>query len=45
MTMGRLRNLALMNIHRDMTVDYDDAVKIFMQLHPRKFLLTNFIFE
>ena len=45
MTMGRLRNLALMNIHRDMTVDYDDALKIFMQLHPRKRLLTNLIYE
>ena len=45
MTMGRLSNLALMNIHRDITVDYDDAVKIFMQLHPRKILLTNLIYE
>ena len=25
--------------------DYGDAVKIFMQLHPRKCLLNNLIFE
>jgi len=45
MMMDRLSNLALMNIHRDVSVDYDNAVKIFMELHPRRILLKNLIFE
>ena len=32
----RLTSLALMNINRDIAVDYDEVTRLFFQLHPRK---------
>ena len=32
----RLISLALMNINRDIAVDYDEVARLFFQLHPRK---------
>ena len=32
----RLTSLALMNINRDIAVDYDEVARLFFQLHPRK---------
>ena len=36
MKTDQLTSLALMNIHRDIAVDYDEVARLFLQLHPRK---------
>ena len=36
MKTDRLTSLALMNIHRDIAVDYDEVARLFFHLHPRK---------
>ena len=33
---NQLTSLALMNIHHDTAVDYDEVARLFFQLHPRK---------
>ena len=45
MTMERLSALAIMHIHRDRSVDYSEAVKLFMELHPRKIELKNLVYK
>ena len=45
MTTPRLSSLALINIHRGVAVDYKRAVKIFLELHPRKLKVPNLIFD
>lgn len=44
-TTERLSSLAIMNIHREQIIDYDEAVKLFLTLHPRKIEQSNLIFE
>ena len=46
-TMGsaRLSALALMQIHRSSFVNFDKAVCCFAQLHPRRMLLSNPVFD
>ena len=36
MKTDQLTSLTLMNIHRDIAVDYDEVARSFFQLHPRK---------
>ena len=36
MEINQLTSLALMNIHHDTAVDYDEVARLFFQLHPRK---------
>ena len=43
MTMERLSALAIIHIHCDRSADYSEDVNIFMELHPRKINLTNYI--
>ena len=43
--MERLSALAIMHIHRDRSVDYSEAVKLFMELHPRKIELKNLVYK
>ena len=45
MKTDRLTSLALMNIHRYITVDYDEVARLFFQLHPRKIYLKNLVFQ
>ena len=44
MTMERLIALAIMHIHR-LSIDYSEAIKIFLTLHPRKVELKNLVYE
>jgi len=45
MTSNRLTALAIMNIHRDIQVDYKNAAKLFFEHHPRKINLANLVFD
>ena len=45
MTMKRMGSIAIMNIHNDWPVDHEQAVKLFIELHPRKLNEKNLIFE
>ena len=40
----RLTALAIMNIHREVEVDYEKVVQQFLQLHPRKLDKSNLIY-
>ena len=46
-TMGasRLSSLALMSVHRSVTVDFEQIVTDFGQLHPRRLLMTDPLFD
>ena len=41
----RLSSLPIINSHRGVQIDYKRAVKIFLELHPRKLNVLNLIFE
>ena len=43
MTRQRLTSLALMHIHYDHTINYDEVVDIFARLHPRRMELDSLI--
>ena len=45
MTSNRLTSLAIMNVHRTVEVDYEEAAKLFFELYPRKIHLANLVFE
>ena len=45
MTTKRLSSLAIINIHREAQIDQKRAVKIFLELHPRKLNVSNLIFD
>ena len=45
MTCRRLSSLALMNIHYSHPVNYDTAVEIFLEMHPRRIELSNQLME
>ena len=45
MTCRRLSSLALMNIHYSLPVNYDTAVEIFLEMHPRRIELSNLLME
>ena len=44
-TTKRLSSLAIINIYRGNQSDYKRAVKIFLELHPRKLKVLNLIFD
>ena len=44
MKTSRFSSVALMKIHYDVYVDYDRAVKIFLDLHPRVFNKDNLVY-
>ena len=41
----RLSSLAIMDIHRNVKVDYKEAAKLFFTLYPRKFQEFSLIFD
>ena len=43
MTTKRFSSLAIINIHREVQIDYKHAVKIFLELHPRTLNVSNLI--
>ena len=43
MNMKRLSALAIMNIHRDIEVNYQKAAQLFFQLHPQKLQESNLV--
>ena len=45
MKTDRLTSLALMNIHRDIAIDYDEVAILFFQLHPGKISQKNLVFQ
>ena len=45
MKTDRLTSVGLMNIHRDIVVDYDEVTRLFFQLHRRKFNQKNLVFQ
>ena len=45
MTKKRLSSLAIINILREVQTDYKRAVKIFLEMHPRKLNFSNLIFD
>ena len=45
MTTKRLSSLAIINIHREVQIDYERVVKIFLELNPRKLDVSNLIFD
>ena len=45
MKTDRLTSLTLMNIHRDIAIDYDEVAILFFQLHPRKINQKNLVFQ
>ena len=45
MKTDRLTSVGLMNIHRDIVVDYDEVARLFFQLHRRKFDQKNLVFQ
>ena len=45
MKTDRLTSLALMNIHLDITVDYDEVTRLFFQLHLTKINQKNLVFQ
>ena len=45
MTTKRLSSSAIINIHRGNQINYKRAVKIFLELHPQKFNVSNLTFD
>ena len=45
MTKKRLSSSVIINIHRGNQINYTRAVKIFLELHPQKFNVSNLTFD
>ena len=45
MATKRLSSLAIINVHREVQIDYKRAVKIFLELHPRQLNVSNLTFD
>ena len=41
MTEDRLNGLAMLQYHRDISIEADEVVKEFVQRHPRRLMLAN----
>ena len=41
MSQDRLNGLAMLQYHRDMSIEADEVVKEFVQRHPRRLILAN----
>ena len=41
MTENRLTNLALLHIHSDIEINYQEAIDVFAKKHPRRMELEN----